>query len=139
MKNLTAASLAAHFIRIIIEWADPADLARLRAGEVVPGDILDDNEALAEAWHATTGEDLVFDPADAAMLALLNEAHNLAKAAGYHPTDTASLLDTLANVTAALDTVLLHQGQHMTPDDLYQRRMLVAATKHTLQTHGITL
>lgn len=50
-----------------------------------------------------------------------------------------SLLDTLANVTAALDTVLLHQGQHMTPADLYQRRMLVASTKHTLKTHGIQL
>jgi hypothetical protein len=50
-----------------------------------------------------------------------------------------SLLDTLANDTAALDTVLIHQGQHMTPDDLYQRRMLVAATKHTLETHGIKI
>lgn len=55
------------------------------------------------------------------------------------PTTPGSLLDTLANVTAALDTVLLHQGQHMTPEDLYQRRMLVAATKHTLQQHGLTV
>lgn len=53
-------------------------------------------------------------------------------------TGPGSLLDTLSNVTAALDTVLIHQGKHMTPDDLYQRRMLVAATKHTLQQHGIT-
>ncbi len=121
MKNPTAASLAAHFIRLITEWADPADLARLRAGDVVPGDILDDKEALAEAWHAATGEDLIFDANDTAMLETLNEAYGL------------------ANVTAALDTVLLHQGQHMTPADLCQCRMLVASTKHTLKTHGITI
>lgn len=84
MKNPTAASLAAHFIRLITEWADPADLARLRAGDVVPGDILDDNEALAEAWHAATGEDLIFDANDTAMLETLNEAYGLAKAAGYN-------------------------------------------------------
>lgn len=60
-------------------------------------------------------------------------------AAANLPSGPGSLLDTLANVTAALDTVLIHQGQHMTPDDLYQRRMLVAATKHTLQAHGISL
>lgn len=55
------------------------------------------------------------------------------------PTSPGSLIDTLANVTAALDTVLLNQGQHMTPADLYQRRMLVASTKHTLTQHGITI
>jgi hypothetical protein len=55
------------------------------------------------------------------------------------PTEPGSLLDDLANVTAALDTVLIHQGQHMTPEDRYQRQMLVAATKHTLKQHGIKL
>lgn len=55
------------------------------------------------------------------------------------PTGPGSLLDTLSNVTAALDNVLLHQGQHMTPEDRYQRRLLVASTKHTLQQHGITI
>jgi hypothetical protein len=53
------------------------------------------------------------------------------------PTGPGSLLDTLANVTATLDNVLLHQGQHMTAEDLYQRRLLVASTRHTLQQHGI--
>jgi hypothetical protein len=52
-------------------------------------------------------------------------------------TGPGSLLDTLANVTATLDNVLLHQGQHMTAEDLYQRRLLVASTRHTLQQHGI--
>lgn len=54
------------------------------------------------------------------------------------PTCPGSLLDTLANVTAALDNVLLHH-QHMPASDLYQRRLLVASTKHTLQQHGITI
>jgi len=79
----TAASLAAHFIRILTEWADPADLARLIAGEVSPGDIIDDNEVLAEAWFADTGTELVFDSNDTRMLNLLNEATALAKATSY--------------------------------------------------------
>lgn len=81
----SAAALTAHFIRIITEWATPADLARLHAGEVVPADILDDGEAIAEAWFAATGEELVFESTDDAMIALLNETHSLAKLAGYLP------------------------------------------------------
>jgi hypothetical protein len=55
------------------------------------------------------------------------------------PTTPGSLLDTLANVTAALENCLLHHGQLMPAADLYQRQMLVAATKHTLQQHGLTV
>lgn len=69
----------------------------------------------------------------------LVEAHSDLLPTPPPPTEPGSLLDTLANVTAALDNVLLHQGKHMTPADLYQRQMLCAATKHTLTQHGIKL
>lgn len=83
MNAPTPLTLARHYIDTIREWADPADLQRLLAGKVEPSDILDHNEALAEAWFAASGTEMVFDPSDTTLVQTIEDAQTIAKRAGF--------------------------------------------------------
>jgi len=65
-----------------------ADAVSLNASEADPNidhmaDFTDTNEVLAMAWEKATGQPLEFDSEDAATLAILNNALELAKKADF--------------------------------------------------------
>lgn len=71
-------------------------IAKLNAAETDPvinhlGDVVDDNQFMIEAFESVTGEELDFDPNNEPLMELLRTAFDLAKRAGFHPSNLPAL------------------------------------------------
>jgi hypothetical protein len=88
-----AQKLADAFVKVVTEWATPAELAEIKrrnakdaeyGSACATHDFFDANEAMAEAFTEAFGRDPVlrFDPEETADVALWNAAWDLAKAQG---------------------------------------------------------